>query len=164
MTRVKKILIAAAFTALVCAPLNARADDDTDSFTVSANVVATCEVTADDLDFGAYNPITASHLDAATTLSLTCTNGTGYSVGLSLGDGASATVNTRYMDDGDTHLLAYTLYQNAGRTLLWGSSSNTKSGTGTGTAVVIDVFGRVPMNQTVPAGAYEDTIVVTVTW
>lgn len=164
MLRVKRLLIGGAFCAAALAPANAWASDDTDSLTVSAHVVATCEITANDLDFGDYNPVVASNLDAATTVSLTCTNGTSYAVGMSLGDNVGSTVATRYMDDNNSHMLGYTLYQNAGRTTLWGASSNTLAGTGTGSAATINVYGRIAMNQTVPTGNYSDTIVVTVTW
>ncbi|QGZ93832.1 Csu type fimbrial protein [Terricaulis silvestris] len=167
MARVITILIAGAFATAVLAPMNAHAGTDTDTFTVTANVLATCEIVANDLDFGDYNPVAASNLDAATTLSLTCTNGTSYNVGLDLGEGTGASTATRYMaDSGDTYFLGYTLYQNAGRTTLWGANvgSNTLAGSGTGSAATIDVYGRVPMTQTVPSGNFSDTITVTVTW
>ena len=144
---------------------SAYADTDTDSFDVTAKVLASCDVTAGDLTFGDYNPVTASNLDGASVISLTCTSGTTYNVGLSLGDGAGASVATRYMTQGAS-TLGYTLYQNAGRTTVWGTTigTNTRAGTGTGSAVNIDVYGRIPMQQAVPAGDYTDTIVVTVTW
>lgn len=154
-----------AATALAFLPSLAAADTDTDSFTVSATVLAACEVTANDLAFGNYNPVVASHLDAASTLSVRCTSGTGYNVGLSLGDGAGATVAQRRMTQG-SDTLSYVLYRDSNRTQLWGTTigADTLSGTGNGAASTIDVYGRVPMQQTAPAGDYEDTIVVTVTW
>ncbi|MBX3510722.1 MAG: spore coat protein U domain-containing protein [Hyphomonadaceae bacterium] len=157
--------------ALVClavallAPSAAHAGSDSASFTVSANVVATCEVVANDLDFGDYDPVVAAHDDAATTLSITCTNGAIYQIALNLGAGAGATAATRYMTRGGD-LLAYGLYRNGARTQVWGESGGVDalSGTGTGAPVSIDLFGRIPMQQAVPAGAYQDTIIVTVTW
>ena len=158
--------IAASLAALlVLAPSAAFAGSDTDSFQVTATVLASCDVTASNLTFGNYNPVTASHLDAATTLSVTCTNGTAYNVGLSLGSGTGASTTTRYMKQGSDQL-GYALYRNAGRTQLWGTNTGTDTlaGTGTGSAATIDVFGRVPMQQAAPAGGYSDTIVVTVSW
>lgn len=157
-------LAAITLAAALCSGV-AFADDDTDSFTVSATVLATCDITANDLAFGNYNPIAAAHLDAATTLSVTCTNGTTFNLSLDLGGGSGASTATRYMvSGGDT--LGYTLYRNAGRTQLWGQTigTNTLAGTGTGSAATIDLYGRVPMQQASPAGAYSDTITVTVTW
>lgn len=167
MARARTILIAGALAAAALAPFNAHAGTDTDTFTVSANVIATCDVVANDLEFGDYNPVTAANLDVATTMSLTCTNGTAYNVALDLGAGTGASTATRYMaNGGGTDFLGYTLYRNAGRTQLWGSTigTNTLSGTGAGTAANIDVFARIPMNQAVPSGSYTDTITVTVSW
>jgi spore coat protein U-like protein len=153
----------AAFAAACAIAAPARADDDDDAFQVTATVLATCEVTAQDLAFGDYDPIAASNLDAATTLSLTCTNGTPYELAMSVGGGESTAA--RYMLDG-AEQLAYVLYQDPSRTTLWGVNDgvDTFGGTGTGAPVNIDVFGRIPMQQAAPAGAYADTITVTVTW
>jgi spore coat protein U-like protein len=147
-------------------PCVAHAGTDTDSFEVTATVLASCEVTASDLAFGNYDPVAASHLDGDTQLSVTCTNGTTYNVGLSLGDGAGASMATRRMTkDGDTETLNYVLYQDDQRSVLWGDTGGDRlPGTGDGTPDVIDVYGRVPMQQAALAGDYSDTIVVTVTW
>ncbi len=155
------ILTTLVLTTTLCGA--AYAADDTDSMTVSATVLATCDVQANDLVFGGYDPVVASHLDAATTLSVTCTNGTGYNVALNLGSGA--TPGVRHMTGG-ANTLNYTLYRDASRTQLWGQTtgSDTRAGTGTGNAATIDLYGRVPMRQTAPSGDYEDTITVTVTW
>lgn len=158
----KSACLAAAFA---IAPSLAHAGTDTDTFDVTATVLATCEITAQDLAFGNYDPVAASNLDAATTLSVTCTSGTSYQIGLNLGGGSGASTATRYMTQGgDT--LSYTLYQDSGRTTLWGEtlSTDTLSGIGTGSSAVVDVYGRIPMQQAAPAGAYSDTILVTVTW
>lgn len=142
------------------------AGSDTDSFEVTATVVASCEVTASDLAFGAYDPVAASHLDADTSLSVTCTNGTPYHVGLSLGDGAGASMATRRMTkSGASATLNYVLYQDDQRSVLWGASGADRlAGTGDGTPDTIDVYGRIPMQQAAPSGSYDDTIVVTVSW
>lgn len=157
-----RMCLAAAFAT---APSMAYAGTDTDTFDVTATVLATCDVNAQDLAFGNYDPVAASHLDAATTLSVTCTSGTSYQIGLSLGGGGGASTATRYMTQGgDT--LSYTLYQDSGRTTLWGEtlSTDTLTGVGTGSSAVVNVYGRIPMQQASPAGAYSDTIQVTVTW
>ncbi|MGE0742818.1 MAG: spore coat U domain-containing protein [Hyphomonadaceae bacterium] len=144
----------------------AFADSATDSFQVTATVLEACEVSADDLEFGDYDPIALAHVDATGSLSITCTNGTDYELGLSLGDGAGASNALRYMERAGGAQLGYTLYQDALRTTLWGADpgTDTLSGVGDGTPDPIDIFGRIPMQQTAPAGAYEDTIVVTVSW
>jgi spore coat protein U-like protein len=63
--------------------------------------------------------------------------------------------------------LSYSLYQDAGRTTLWGDGSagtSARSSTGTGTAQTFTVYGRVPSNATAPVGSYTDTITVTATY
>jgi len=162
--KTRYIVVAAIAALFVAAIGSARADSDTDSFTVTATVLASCEVAANDLDFGDYDPVIATHLDVATTLAVTCTNGTPYDVGLGLGAGAGATTTTRYMQGADP--LGYGLYRNAGRTLLWGEDegNNTVSAVGDGTPDTINVYGRVPMQQDVGAGNYTDTVIVTVSW
>lgn len=161
--RVRRSHLAAMAMAACAIVTPAHADDDDDQFQVTARVLASCEVTAQDLEFGDYDPVAASNLDAATTLSLTCTNGTPYDLFMSVGAGESTAA--RYMRDG-AEQLAYILYRDPGRTALWGVTDGVDSlaGTGTGAAVSIDVFGRIPMQQTAPAGDYADTITVTVSW
>jgi spore coat protein U-like protein len=157
-------LLAAAIAAMM--PTTALAGSDTDTFEVTATVLASCEVSASDLVFGNYDPIAASNLDADATLSITCTNGTPYHVGLGLGNGSGASLATRQMTrDGDTATLGYALYQDDQRSVLWGETGGDRlAGTGAGTTQSIDVYGRAPMQQSAPAGNYADTIVVTVTW
>jgi len=155
------------FLAAALAPCAAyAAGSDTDSFEVSATVLASCDITATDLSFGNYDPVAAANLDAETTLSVTCTNGTPYYVGMSLGDGSSASMATRRMTkSGGSQTLNYILYQDSQRSILWGNTGVDRlSGTGNGTANTLHLYGRVPMQQTAPAGAYTDNIVVTVSW
>lgn len=155
------------FLAAALAPCAAyAAGSDTDSFEVRATVLASCDIIATDLAFGNYDPVVASNLDAETTLSVTCTNGTPYYVGMSLGNGSGASMATRRMTkSGGTQTLNYTLYQDTQRSVLWGNTGADRlSGTGNGTANTLHLYGRVPMQQTAPAGAYTDNIVVTVSW
>lgn len=139
----------------------ARAATATTTFQVTATVVASCAVSASDLAFGTYS--SASHSDVNTTVDVTCTNGTTYDVALSDGGGAGATTAARKMTSA-SNTLTYSLYTNAGRTQVWGSSGNTVAGTGSGSSQSLTVYGRVPSGQNPQAGSYSDTIVVTVTY
>ena len=62
--------------------------------------------------------------------------------------------------------LGYFLYQDTGRTTVWGNTAATgitQAGTGLlGTA--INVYGSIPINQNVPVGIYLDTVVATVSF
>ena len=139
------------------------------TFSVTATVNAVCSVGASTLGFGVYNPTSASNLDNTTTVNVTCTNGTAYNVGLDAGTGSGATVAVRKMTRtaGGTETVNYSLYQDSGRTTVWGNtvSTDTVAGTGNGSAQPLTVFGRVPGSQTTtPVASYSDTITVTVTY
>ena len=65
-----------------------------------------------------------------------------------------------------TNSIAYQLYQNSGRTTVWGNTvgTNTVASTGTGNSQPLTVYGNVPAQATPPAATYNDTITVTVTY
>ena len=62
--------------------------------------------------------------------------------------------------------VTYGLYQDSGRTQVWGDSAgtNTAAGTGSGLAQTFSVYGRVPAQSTPSPGTYVDTVVVTVSY
>lgn len=134
-------------------------------FLVSATVLPSCVVTATPLAFGTYTS-TADSLQT-NTLSVTCTVGTTYKVGLNAGQGTGATTTNRKMTGltVTTSTLNYSLYSNSGRTTNWGNqSSDSVSGTGTGLPQSLTVYGKIPSGQNVAADTYNDTITVTVTY
>lgn len=105
-----------------------------------------------------------SDLDSTNTVTVTCTDGTDYDIGLDAGTGSGATVATRKLtSSGNT--LDYTLYQDAPRTTVWGDtvSTDTVSGTASALPAIHTVYGRIGNGQNVPGGVYSDTITITVT-
>lgn len=164
MRRYSRILLVLGLFAFA-APLWAATA--TTTMTVSGTVVPTCSVAAAALNFGAAipNPIN-SNVDAQGSVTATCSTGAAYTVALSVGNGAGATFASRKMTSGG-NTLNYSLYTDASRTTVWGdgtAGSNTFGGSGSGAAQVIPVYGRIPSPQTVPTGAYTDTVVVTLTF
>ena len=137
---------------------------NTTAFTVSVTLQPSCSVSASPLNFGTAGPLTAN-IDAATSLSITCTYTTPYSVALSAGNAPGATTSTRAMTNGSAEVY-YSLYQNAARTLNWGSNLgvDTVAGTGTGSSQNLAVYGRTPPQTTPAAGDYSDAIIVTVNY
>lgn len=134
----------------------------TGSVQVTATVASSCSVTATTLAFGNY---TLAQLDATSTITATCTNGTTYTVGLNAGTFAGATTTTRRMSGPSSNSLNYFLYSDSTRTTNWGNTSGTwVSATGTGVAQVMTVYGRIPANQTALIGNYSDTVTVTITF
>ncbi len=161
--RTPRTRTALAAAALLLAPLAARPATESTTFAVSATVVSTCGIAASPLAFGVY---AMGQTDSTTTVAVTCTSGTAYSVSLSAGGGAGATVGSRKLTGPATQTLDYTLYRDAGRTIVWGDSigSDTVSGVGSGLLQSLTVYGRIPAAQGTGAGAYADTITVTLTY
>lgn len=134
----------------------------TTTFTVSAQVVATCTIAATNLSFGNYTGVVNT---ATSTITAQCTNTTPYNIGLNAGNASGATVTTRAMQNGTT-LLGYSLYSDSGRTINWGNTvgTDTVSKTADGAADALTVYGQIPAGEYVAPGAYSDTITATITW
>ncbi len=134
----------------------------TAQFSVTATIVKGCSTSATNLAFGNY---TGAVNNSTSTVSVNCTSGTPYTVGLSAGLASGATVTTRKMQNGSA-LLNYGLFSNSGHTTNWGNTSATNwvSGTGSGSAQGITVYGQIPAAQYVTPGSYADTITVSVTY
>lgn len=137
------------------------------TFTATATVANDCVITANTLDFGTAGVLNAA-LDANGSLSVRCTLNAPYSIALNAGIGTGATVAARRMTRvSGTQTVGYQLFRNAARTELWGDGTAgtlTVSGTGTGTAQIINLYGRVPAQTTPQAGTYQDTVTVTITY
>jgi spore coat protein U-like protein len=138
-----------------------------------------CTASVPSLNFGNYNVFSASALQSATTLSITCAKGFGDPSGtiavpytIALSTGGSATYTQRRLASG-ANTLNYNLYTNSARTLIWGdgtggsqivsSSMNLSNGTPQRTRTHT-AFGRVPALQDAAVGSYADTLLVTVTY
>ena len=79
----------------------------TATFSVTATIVKDCTVSATNLAFGNY---TGALNSGSSSVSVTCTSGTAYTVGLSAGLASGATVTTRKMQNGSA-LLNYNLFR-----------------------------------------------------
>lgn len=131
-------------------------------FTVQANVLPNCRVTAQNINFGSHG-VLDSAVDAGGGLGITCTGGTAYSVGLNNGQTGTGPT-ARRMTLGN-QAITYGLYKDSARSVPWGNSGGQLvTGSGAGAVQNIPVYGRVPAQQTPRAGVYTDTVVVTVTY
>lgn len=134
-----------------------------------------CNVSTTAVAFGTYNPLSASPLDAAGNVHVSCTTTLGLLVNLtiSMNKGSySSSFSPRQMASG-ANRLNYDLYTSSARTTIWGDGSG---GTQTVTdsltlsllgAVTWDhvIYGRIPAGQTtVPPGSYADSVTVTLTY
>jgi spore coat protein U-like protein len=124
---------------------------------------AACTVSTTSVAFGTYDVFAATATDSTGVVSVRCDTRTTLSV--QVGKGAAPTFLPRTLKQATTSL-NYNLYQDSARTVVWGD------GTGGTSAFSVTVnanvtrnqtlFARVPANQDVPAGAYTDTVVVTI--
>lgn len=137
------------------------------TFNVSLTVLDECTITATDMAFGTVS-VLAGGATATSTVTVLCTTGTDYAIGLSAGTGAGATVAARQMTGPGGATLQYTLYRDAARTLLWGNTTSTNtvdSAAATGAPETYTVYGQVAPAQTnVTPGAYGDVITATITY
>lgn len=160
-------------TALVAAGFvgNANAGTDSKTFQVKITITESCKfatAAATDVNFGTVarseNPAAA-----AGHLTVDCTVGTPYKIGLNEGQNSSAataTADNRRMELGGEYV-PYGLYQDSTRSKLWGSETDGLhlTGTGVGNGQDVPVYGMVPTSSTnVPAGTYTDTVTATLTF
>jgi spore coat protein U-like protein len=143
---------------------NTGSRNATSSFSVLANVISTCNISATNIGFGSVG-VVSSNVDATSTVSAQCNTSVPYTVSLSGGNAAATDPTQRKMAKA-SETVTYGLYRDAARLLPWGSTigTNTVAGTGTGAAQNITVYGRVPPQTTGSPGNYSDTIVATVTY
>lgn len=133
--------------------------------------LCSCTVTATGVSFGTYNPVAAAANDATGSVRVRCTLllalAGSYTIDLSAG--SSGSYAGRTLRNG-ANSLGYNLYTTAARNQVWGNNTGgsvnvTRSFTA---LLVVDqtttVYGRIPAAQNVPAGTYNDTIIVTVTY
>ena len=135
----------------------------TATFQVSANVQSTCVISVTAATFGPYTGVVAT---TQATVTVTCSNGTTYNIGLNAGLAPLATVTSRSMTGPASALLNYGLFQDSAHGTNWGNTvgEDTVAGTGTGSPQSLTVFGQVPAGQFASPGAYLDTITATVTF
>ncbi|TYZ54232.1 spore coat protein U [Ralstonia solanacearum] len=137
----------------------------TTTFTVSLTLQADCSIAANTLNFGTQG-VLAANVDQTTTVSVTCSNTAAYNVGFDAGTTTGSTVAARLLAGSGAATVGFQLYSDSARTQIWGNTvgTDTVSGTGSGTAQVLTVYGRVPSQTSPAAGAYSTTITATITF
>jgi spore coat protein U-like protein len=131
----------------------------TADLSVTAQVVASCQVVGGSLNFDDYTSTDESTGQA--TFSYTCTNGTDITV--TLGDGQNPQGGSRAMlRDGGGGTLTYGLYKDSNHGDAWGLGTDgiTVSDT-TAEQTSVDVYGLILAGQTPPAGTYNDVVQIT---
>src|SRR5688572_25395349 len=134
---------------------------------VRMEIVASCSVSASDLNFGAYASNQNAPVQGQTAIQLLCGTGTLAELSLDAGTGPGGSTSRRRMEqEAGRDRLDYDLFQDPGRTIHWGDRSgvDTLEVQTTGSALTIPVYGQIPGGQRVRDGTYSDTITVQVTY
>ncbi|MEE1923974.1 spore coat U domain-containing protein [Pseudomonas sp. 148P] len=150
--------------------LGRQTTSGTTSMTVTLTVTADCQITTPTINFGTA-PVVSGFSTVNQSISLSCTKGSAYTVGLNDGLYVSAGRRRMKLTTG-TSYLAYDIFKSAGTTR-WGSLTtarrassdadiNPGNGTGTGSQV-FNYNAKVYTDQaTPPAGAYQDSVILDV--
>jgi spore coat protein U-like protein len=132
---------------------------------VTASVVGPCTLTAEALAFGNYVNGQANPRNGDADVSYDCASG--LNITLNLSAGGSLDENNRRMEHTTQagNFLTYQLYQEVGRTTVWGSGANgvVVNPTPGGGAQVHTIFGQIAGTQGVVAGSYSDLVVFDLT-
>ncbi|HTM63436.1 MAG TPA: spore coat U domain-containing protein [Gammaproteobacteria bacterium] len=149
---------------------NLRAGNSSATVQVSAVVASNCKLNSGEVQFGTYDPAdvnAVSALNAAGSVQISCTKNTTATISIDQGQYASqATSTSRAMksQDGSSYL-SYDLYLDAGYSTVWNTvNQETYTSTGGITPTSIAIYGKVPANQDVIDGQYNDVVTVTATF
>ncbi|MEZ0231700.1 MAG: spore coat U domain-containing protein [Methylophilaceae bacterium] len=152
---------------LISSTAQVQAATATTTMLVTATVLTSCLVTALPLAFGNYDPSSVTDRTTTTTTTVTCTGvANNYTLAMNAGTGSGATVAARKMTFGAS-TLNYSVYTTAAHTTVWGDgTAGTGTVTGNGVLGVTNhtVYGVIPAGQSPNAGAYSDTINITLTY
>ncbi|MBS3186031.1 spore coat protein U domain-containing protein [Pseudomonas vlassakiae] len=141
----------------------------TQTMTVNLTVSNDCQITTPSISFGSA-PVVAGFGTVSQSVSLSCTKGSAYTVGLN--DGENVSGGRRRMKSSAGNYLAYDIFKSAG-TVRWGSLTtarrassdadvNPGNGTGTGSQV-FNYNAKVYTDQaTPPAASYIDNVILDV--
>ncbi|MBZ4409915.1 spore coat U domain-containing protein [Myxococcus sp. XM-1-1-1] len=130
---------------------------------------AACQIrSAVGLNFANYNPTSPLPLDTVGSITYLCLLQL-TPMTIDLGPGHSGNLTNRRMRGPTSNTLEYNLYVDATRLRVWGNGVSGTSRYGPvipvlAIDVTVPIYGRIPAQQTVPAGAYSDTLVMTMTF
>lgn len=152
----------------------------------SAWAVISCTIVTPDMDFGFYDHLDISPLDAGSNITVDCHDnvlliggGGTINYSISMDTGSSGSYSPRQMNSGSDSL-NYNLYTDAARSIVWGDGTggsatrnNSVNVPGCLSLFILNcpsvianepVYGRIPAQQSLDAGSYSDSILVTITY
>ena len=170
-SKIKLAVVSAIVAGSMGLSATSHASTVTDSMVVSTTVDMACTMTVGALTFLGYDPTSTVDNTAQGTITSTCTSGGAAKITIGLGaglhpDSSASSPKRQMLSSGSANPLLYDLFSDSGRITKWGNTADTGLAiTGTGSKLIIPVYGTIPMNQTVTAFSnFEDTISVTLTY
>ncbi|CQD36098.1 sigma-fimbriae subunit [Yersinia mollaretii] len=146
----------------------------TANITVTATLLPTCiagTLVGGATSFGSLNfgsatvlntPLAVTGQTNNGAISVQCSNKTSFSVLLS--GGQSGNTSSRYLAGGPTgQHVNYNLYTDAAHSHIWDNIVGV-SQVATGQPIILPIYGLIPAQSTPAAGAYTDTVQVTINW
>lgn len=160
----KNVLLypAAALALLASGTVSAQLQTLTDDINVTAEVQAACtSITATDVDFGPA-PAADAQDDATSTVTVTCSPGTSYTV--EMDDGMTAVGGIRRVTTGAGDFMDYYIYQPGGFTTAWGQGTDALADTAGATPTDYVANFRLERVATAAPGTYTDLVTVTLSY
>jgi spore coat protein U-like protein len=142
----------------------------------AGHAATTCGVTPMSMSLGTYYGDSAVATDSIGSLVVRCSRDGGpQNISITMALGASATsgstANRRLLQVGGADMLAYNLYRDASRISVWGQATGVDTVTRNASIpnkssldVTFNIYGRIPGLQSVYAGTYTDSLLVTISY
>ena len=151
---------------ILAAAAIARADSVGARMDVTATVIVNCRLVVPPLSFGSYDPLAANAAqpaDASATVTVTCTRNTNAALSFDFGLHPSGT-SDRAMKGPGPETLRYQIYRDPARSQLWGQGGDAMRMLSKGIAQPeqLTVFGRIPPQQEIEPGVYNDVLTAAV--
>jgi len=163
----KRLRCALAILATFFIAQPALAETASSTFVVNASISSVCTLSSTNMNFGVVPTAGATTVqtDSTSSISVTCTAGGTYAVALNWGLNNVAEQRNAKGTVVATDLLAYDLYKDSARGTVWTQAAAPVTGTGTGSAQTITVYGRVVAGLPyVGNTTYTDQVLVTLTY
>lgn len=154
----KKVVLLAA-VALPVLATSAFATDVDDTLDLSAEITGSCTNVVDaPINFGSTIVSLSSAITASTTMTVNCTTGIPYTIGITTGNNGG-----RFLADGTGQFIDYELYSDAGYSSIFQAVGTSVVGTtGNGADQSHTIYARLPVQTTPAVGVYTDQVLVTV--
>lgn len=157
----------------------AMAESVTGSHKATATLSSACQISAQNLSFGQYNPASGDSF-ASSNLTFICTKGTNATIGIAANNKVQITNKYVYAESGLTYArymanggnsLYYNLFQDSGFTKVFGGSNwfiftgNARpTFVATGISQTVPIYAALSGGQYVVPGVYSENLSVSITY